>query len=107
MKESEFYLRAFRDAAFRHEKLGDLRYAKMVIVGLLWFSASVGAAFWLYAGLREGRWDAGFGFLVPLTLCGGNYSTCVTRIAALEAIEDASKPRHGVLPEDAEATEGF
>jgi hypothetical protein len=103
MKESEFYERAFRDADFRHEKLEELRYSKKVGVVLLWFIAGAGVAFLSYAIWRKG-WDADFGWLAPAALCVGSYSTVVTRVAALEAIEKeqnqsrSANSRRSILP---------
>jgi len=87
MKTSEFYKRAFHDAVFRRAKLEDLRYVKVVGAGLLWFCGGLGAAYSLYAGLREGRWDAGFGLFLVAALSASTYSTCANQIAALEAFE--------------------
>jgi hypothetical protein len=87
MKESEFYTRAFEDAAYRHAKLDDLHYAKVVVTGLLWFCLSLGVFFFLYTGLREGRWDAGIGLFASAALSAFGYAMCATQIAALDAFE--------------------
>ena len=93
MKESEFYLRAFEDAAYRQAKLADLRYAKGVGAGLLWFCLSVGVICWLYAGLREGRWDAGIGLFGTSAFPAFGYATSASKIAALEAFEKIQNRR--------------
>lgn len=87
MKASEFYRRASEDAAFRHATLEDLRYLKTVGEGLLWLCVVLGAAFSLYAGFSEGKWDAGSGMLFAAALTACTYSTCLNQIAALEAFE--------------------
>lgn len=89
MKASEFYRRAFEDAAFRQAKLDDLRHLKTVGAGLLWFCLVFGAAYSLYAGFREGKWDAGSGMFFAAALTACTYSACLNQIAALEAFESA------------------
>jgi hypothetical protein len=96
MKESEFYKRALRDTAFRREKLDELRYSKKVGIGLLCFCISVGTAWSLYAGIREGQWAAGFRCFTLVVFCAGVYFITVTRLAALEAIE--AEPNQALEP---------
>src|SRR3954468_11522635 len=88
MSETAYYRRAFEDARFRHEQLDELRSFKKVEIGML---VAAGVAFilhTLYFGLREQKWDGGWGWLFILLFSAVNYVACVTRLGALEAIEE-------------------
>ena len=87
MKTSEFYERALCDAAFRREKLAELRYAKTVGAVMFCLCVGVGVAESLYTGLREGRWDAGGGVMFVAAFVAIAYSSCANRLAALAAFE--------------------
>jgi hypothetical protein len=88
MKDSEFFKRAAKDAAFRSAKLEDLRYFKNVGAGLIWFCVILGAVFSIYCGITQGAWDKGFGLFFVAALCANTYSSCATRLAALQALDE-------------------
>ena len=87
MKESEFYRRAATDAAFRRAKLEDLRYYRNVGAGVTWFCIVAAAAFSIYGGFADGNWMEGNALLFVAALTGSTWTTCRTRIAALEEFE--------------------
>jgi hypothetical protein len=88
MKDIEFYKRAATDAAFRRAKLEDLRYFKQVGIGSVWFCVCLALVFSLYGGFTAGKWDQGFGLFGLAVVCAATYSTCATRAAALQALDE-------------------
>ncbi len=95
MKSPEFYRRAREDAAFRREKLEELRYFRNVGAGLIGFCLVFAAGFSTYTGVSEGRWDSGAGLVLVAALAACSYSNCATRIAALEAFEAIPETERG------------
>jgi hypothetical protein len=88
MKIAEFFGRAFEDATYRREKLEQLRYFKKVCIGGICVSAVAGVVVTVSTSVSGERWDARiFQWLMPVVICAWSYSTCVTRIAALETFE--------------------
>ncbi|MFA5264988.1 MAG: hypothetical protein WC378_14285 [Opitutaceae bacterium] len=88
MKISEFFERAFKDATYRREKLEELRYFKKVCIAVFCIITAAAVFVTVYTSLNGERWNAYiYRWLVFIVLCGWSYSTCVTRIAALKAIE--------------------
>jgi hypothetical protein len=96
MSESDFFQRAVRDPAFCRAQLDDLRYLKNVGAGLMWFCAALGAAASLYGGLVEGKWELGLILLMLAALTATTHSWCLTRLAALEVLEQNRAASHGV-----------
>jgi hypothetical protein len=82
-----FYERAFEDAAFRREKLEEMRFLKIFSAGGFWISFALGFGLWLYSGISEGMWNAHLTPLSTTLLSAAVYSNCVNRIAALRAFE--------------------
>jgi hypothetical protein len=99
MKIAEFFGRAFQDATYRREKLDELRDYKKVCIGGLCVSGVAGVVATVFTGISGERWDAHiFQWLMPVVICAWSYSTCVTRIAALETFERGPKQRPEATP---------
>jgi hypothetical protein len=91
MKIAEFFGRAYQDATYRREKLEELRYFKKVCIGGFCVSGVAGVVVTVATSVSGERWDAHvFQWLMPVVICAWSYSTCVTRIAALETFERGS-----------------
>jgi hypothetical protein len=83
MKTSAFYRRAFEDAAFRREKLGELRFIKWVHSGT--FSSCL--LFGIALSLITRQWSEQLALFGAALLSAAAYSDCSNRLAALEAFE--------------------
>jgi hypothetical protein len=88
MKMAEFFERAFQDAPYRHEKQEELRYWKKACIWGQWITGIPAVIVPLYVGARGERLFADIcRSLMPFVICAVSYSSCVVRLAALEAFE--------------------
>jgi hypothetical protein len=90
MKAVDYFRQAQQDAAFRRQKIDDLRYLRNLSLGVLVLLSVVASVSTLYIGWEEGWKVAIEGaarlWFIGIVLFAWNYSRFNTSLAALEAM---------------------
>ena len=91
MKEVEFYAKAQKDASFRQQQLQEATEHKKMTQTLTWVLVGAATAYIAFCGIVERRMPDVDPLLFLLVLCSWGLTQSRTKVAALEAINQAGQ----------------